>query len=90
MISLSRIPDLIPQQSSLMPLKPLKKEARDIVIIDTAGRMHTKVNLMEELKKIYRVTGREYPGAPHETLLVIDATTGQNALSQAKLFGRGS
>ena len=56
------------------------------MIVDTAGRMHTKVNLMEELKKIYRVTGREYPGAPHETLLVIDATTGQNALSQAKLF----
>ena len=56
------------------------------MIIDTAGRMHTKVNLMEELKKIYRVTEREYPGAPHETLLVIDATNGQNALSQAKLF----
>ena len=63
------------------------KRGSDIVIIDTAGRMHTKVNLMEELKKIYRVTNREYPGAPHETLLVIDATTGQNALSQAKLFG---
>lgn len=63
------------------------KRGSDIVIIDTAGRMHTKVNLMEELKKIYRVTNREYPGAPHETLLVIDATTGQNALSQARLFG---
>ena len=67
-------------------LKAAQKRGSDIVIIDTAGRMHTKVNLMEELKKIYRVTGREYPGAPHETLLVIDATTGQNALSQAKLF----
>ena len=58
----------------------------DVVIVDTAGRMHTKVNLMEELKKIHRVTAREYPGAPHETLLVIDATNGQNALSQARLF----
>ena len=67
-------------------IKAAHKRNSDIVIIDTAGRMHTKVNLMEELKKIYRVTEREYPGAPHETLLVIDATTGQNALSQAKLF----
>jgi len=58
----------------------------DVLIIDTAGRMHTKVNLMEELKKILRVLGREIPGAPHETLLVLDAATGQNAISQAKLF----
>jgi len=57
------------------------------VIIDTAGRLQTKVNLMEELKKIVRVIGRELPGAPHETWLVLDATTGQNALSQAKIFG---
>jgi fused signal recognition particle receptor len=57
------------------------------VLIDTAGRLQTKVNLMEELKKISRVVGRELPGAPHETWLVLDATTGQNALSQAKLFG---
>jgi fused signal recognition particle receptor len=57
------------------------------VLIDTAGRLQTKVNLMEELKKIARVVGRELPGAPHETWLVLDATTGQNALSQAKLFG---
>ncbi|MBV8774924.1 MAG: signal recognition particle-docking protein FtsY [Deltaproteobacteria bacterium] len=56
------------------------------VIIDTAGRLQTKVNLMEELKKIARVVGREIPGAPHENWLVLDATTGQNALSQAKLF----
>jgi fused signal recognition particle receptor len=63
--------------------------ARDAkaVLIDTAGRLQTKVNLMEELKKISRVVGRELPGAPHETWLVLDATTGQNALSQAKLFG---
>ncbi|SFM66558.1 signal recognition particle-docking protein FtsY [Thermodesulforhabdus norvegica] len=58
----------------------------DLVIVDTAGRMHTRVNLMEELKKINRVISKKLPGAPHETLLVIDATTGQNALSQARLF----
>lgn len=57
------------------------------VLIDTAGRLQTKVNLMEELKKIARVVGRELPGAPHETWLVLDANTGQNALSQAKQFG---
>ena len=56
------------------------------VLIDTAGRLQTKVNLMEELNKIGRVVGRELPGAPHETWLVLDATTGQNALSQAKIF----
>lgn len=58
----------------------------DILIVDTAGRLHTKVNLMEEMKKIRRVIDREIPGAPHETLLVVDAATGQNALSQARLF----
>lgn len=58
----------------------------DILIVDTAGRLHTKVNLMEEMKKIRRVMGREIPGAPHETLLVLDAATGQNAVSQARLF----
>lgn len=62
----------------------------DVVIVDTAGRLHTKVNLMEELKKVYRVLGREIPGAPHEVLLVLDATTGQNAISQAKLFGEAT
>jgi len=59
----------------------------DIVIIDTAGRLHTKANLMEELKKINRVIAKEIPAAPHETLLILDATTGQNAINQAKLFG---
>ncbi|OEU71176.1 MAG: signal recognition particle-docking protein FtsY [Desulfuromonadales bacterium C00003068] len=58
----------------------------DILILDTAGRLHNKVNLMEEMKKIHRVMGREIPQAPHETLLVLDATTGQNALVQARLF----
>ena len=58
----------------------------DIAIIDTAGRLHTKVNLMEELKKMRRAVGKQLPEAPHETLLVLDATTGQNAISQAELF----
>src|SRR5512139_302869 len=63
-----------------------KARESDLVFIDTAGRLHTKVNLMEELKKVKRIVGRECPGAPHEVLLVLDATTGQNAISQAKLF----
>ena len=58
----------------------------DVVIVDTAGRLHTQTNLMEELKKIQRVIGKKIDGAPHETLLVIDATTGQNGISQARLF----
>ncbi len=58
----------------------------DCVIIDTAGRLHTKVNLMEELKKLNRVVSRVHPGAPHEVLLVLDATTGQNGLQQARKF----
>ncbi|MDY0092702.1 MAG: signal recognition particle-docking protein FtsY [Candidatus Vecturithrix sp.] len=61
----------------------------DVVIADTAGRLHTKKNLMEELKKMVRVISRELPGAPHETLMVVDATTGQNAISQAQLFHEG-
>ena len=58
----------------------------DMVIIDTAGRLHTRFNLMEELKKVDRVIGKALPGAPHATWLVLDATTGQNALQQAKAF----
>ncbi len=58
----------------------------DFLVIDTAGRLHTKTNLMEELKKIKRVLGKLDPSAPHEVLMVLDATTGQNALSQARLF----
>lgn len=58
----------------------------DVVLIDTAGRLHTKINLMEEVKKIRRVVAKAMPGAPHETLLVLDATTGQNAVIQAKQF----
>ena len=64
-----------------------KAKKVDLLIIDTAGRLHTKSNLMEELKKIRRVISREIADAPHETLLVLDATTGQNAVNQAKVFG---
>ncbi len=58
----------------------------DVVFVDTAGRLHTKSNLMDELRKVRRVIGRELPGAPHETLLVLDAVTGQNGLAQARAF----
>lgn len=60
----------------------------DVVFIDTAGRLHTKTNLMEELAKIHRVAGRKLPGAPHEVWLVLDATTGQNAISQVEMFNK--
>ncbi len=63
-----------------------KKRAADVLIVDTAGRLHNKKNLMDELEKMYRVIARELPDASKESLLVLDAATGQNALSQAKLF----
>ncbi len=71
-------------------VKAAKARSIDMLIVDTAGRLQTKANLMQELEKINRVIGREIPGAPHETLLVLDATTGQNAVSQAKLFTKAS
>ncbi len=67
-------------------MQAAKSRGMDVLLIDTAGRLHTKVHLLEELKKIRRVIAREQPGAPHETLLVLDATTGQNGLQQAKIF----
>ena len=67
-------------------LEAARARGMDVVIVDTAGRLHTQVNLMEELKKIKRVIGRKMPGAPHEVFLVLDATTGQNAVNQAKMF----
>ena len=86
--------DLIKHQEGSDPaavaydsLQAARARSADVLIIDTAGRLHTKNNLMEELKKIGRILSREMPGAPHEVLLVLDATTGQNAISQAKLFG---
>lgn len=85
--------DLVKQRTGADPsavvfdaLHAAQARGADIVIIDTAGRLHTKINLMEELKKINRIADREMPGAPHEVLLVLDATTGQNAVSQARLF----
>ena len=69
-------------------MEAAKARNADLVIVDTAGRLHTKVNLMEELKKMGRVVNNHVEGAPHQTLLVLDGTTGQNAVSQAKLFGQ--
>jgi fused signal recognition particle receptor len=63
-----------------------KSRQADVVLIDTAGRLHTKVNLMDELRKIKRIIHRETPGAPHEVLLVLDGTLGQNAIAQARQF----
>lgn len=85
--------DLVKHQAGSDPaavvfdaLQAARRRGSDVMIIDTAGRLHTKANLMEELRKIKRVIERELPGAPHEVLLVVDATTGQNALRQAELF----
>ena len=67
-----------------------RARGRDVVIVDTAGRLHTQSNLMDELAKVRRVIGSRIEGAPHETLLVVDATTGQNGLQQARLFGEAA
>ncbi len=85
--------DLVKHQSGASPaavafdgIRAALARAVDVVLIDTAGRLHTKTPLMEELRKVQRVVSRELSGAPHETLLVLDATTGQNAISQARTF----
>jgi fused signal recognition particle receptor len=67
-------------------IEAAEARSRDVVVVDTAGRLHTQTNLMEELAKIRRVIERKLDGAPHETLLVVDATTGQNGVQQARLF----
>jgi fused signal recognition particle receptor len=89
--------DVVKQQAGSDPaavmfdaIQAAKTRGVDVLLCDTAGRLQNKTNLMEELNKIYRVIRREIPEAPHEVLLVVDATTGQNALSQAKLFGEKS
>jgi fused signal recognition particle receptor len=89
--------DVIRQEAGADPaavmfdaVQEAKRRGTDVLLCDTAGRLQNKVNLMEELAKIHRVIQREVPGAPHETLLVLDAATGQNALQQAKLFGEKS
>jgi fused signal recognition particle receptor len=71
-------------------LQSARARGVDTVIVDTAGRLHTKANLMAELEKLARVAGREIPGAPHEVLLVVDATTGQNGLTQAQEFTKAA
>jgi len=75
-----------PSSVAFDAVKAAEARGTDFLIIDTAGRLHTKGNLMDELTKMKRIVGRELEGAPHETLLVLDATTGQNAIQQAKLF----
>lgn len=82
----SSLPNQDPASVAFDAIKSACARGFDVVIADTAGRLHTKVNLMEELKKIKRVMGKALDGAPHEILLVIDATTGQNGLSQVKMF----
>ncbi|MDA0748747.1 MAG: signal recognition particle-docking protein FtsY [bacterium] len=79
-------PGADPASVAFDALSAARSRQADLVLIDTAGRLHTKVNLMEELKKIRRVLNKSQEGAPHETLLVLDATTGQNAVAQAKQF----
>jgi fused signal recognition particle receptor len=69
-------------------IEAAQARGRDVVVVDTAGRLHTQTNLMEELAKVRRVIEQRLPGAPHETLLVVDATTGQNGLQQARLFSQ--
>ena len=71
-------------------IEAAKARGRDAVLVDTAGRLHTQTNLMEELRKVRRVISQRLDGAPHETLLVVDATTGQNGLQQARLFGEAA
>jgi fused signal recognition particle receptor len=68
-------------------IEAARARGRDVVVVDTAGRLHTQTNLMQELAKVRRVIAGKLEGAPHETLLVVDATTGQNGLQQARLFG---
>ena len=79
-------PGADPSAVAFDAIKSAKSNNIDVLIIDTAGRLHTKAPLMDELKKIYKVIKKEHQDAPHETLLVLDATTGQNAVSQSKIF----
>jgi len=79
-------PGADPSAVAFDAVKAAQARGTDVLIVDTAGRLHTKSNLMSELSKVKRVIGRQLPGAPHETLLVLDATTGQNGIAQARLF----
>jgi fused signal recognition particle receptor len=79
-------PGADPSAVAFDAVKAAQARSVDVLIVDTAGRLHTKTNLMAELTKVKRVVDRQCPGAPHETLLVLDATTGQNGIAQARLF----
>jgi fused signal recognition particle receptor len=79
-------PGADPSAVAFDAVKAAQARDADVLIVDTAGRLHTKTNLMQELEKVKRVIARQLPGAPHETLLVLDATTGQNGIAQARLF----
>ena len=81
-------PDSDPGAVTYDGIKSAISRGSDVVLIDTAGRLHTRYNLMEEIKKVYRVAEKALPGAPHYSWIVIDTTTGQNALNQAEAFGK--
>ena len=81
-------PDSDPGAVTFDGIKAALARNIDVVLIDTAGRLHTRYNLMEEIKKVYRVADKALPGAPHYSWIVIDTTTGQNALNQAEAFGK--
>ncbi len=83
---ISSTPDADPGAVTYDGIQSAISRGSDVVIVDTAGRLHTRYNLMEEIKKVNRVAGKALPGAPHITLLVLDATTGQNAIMQARAF----
>ena len=88
---MSRALIVLPDESAkpiLDAIAAAESRGRDVVVVDTAGRLHTQANLMEELVKVRRVIAQRLEGAPHETLLVVDATTGQNGLQQARLFSQ--
>ena len=88
---ITRLPDPLSEAASLAAVvfdavKAATARDLDVLIVDTAGRLHTKTNLMDELAKLRRVIERQLPGAPHETLMVLDAPTGQNGFAQARMF----
>jgi fused signal recognition particle receptor len=85
----SQAPGADPSAVAFDAVKAAQARGSDVLIVDTAGRLHTKANLMAELAKVKRVIGRQCPGAPHEVLLVLDATTGQNGIAQARVFHEG-
>ena len=87
LVAQRRFDDALPElEKTIARAFAAASKDKDVVVVDTAGRLHTHANLMKELEKVHKVAGREVAGAPHEVLLVLDATTGQNAIQQAQLF----